>query len=253
MKRAPHLARMTFIIHNLEHPQLWKEIRRWIHNFLVPLSQWQTERFQPRRDLFQIRQDGNNVCRLFIVVSKLYMSEVAKSGNVKTAGVRTGKGGEVRESVRIEGAKGETVGDKETGDGGDRVEKGDEGIDEAGAGRVDICRPSVLCGHAHGELCDGREGVLCASGVEVRGGLGRPIDVEDADGGDRRETEGVPETGGGVVHFVADVPEGKACDGGGREDIESCEVLGLGGEKTVVEKETFEEWERLDEVVDERR
>lgn len=181
------------------------------------------------------------------------MSEVAISGDVKTASVRTGKGREVRECVRVERAERETVGDKKAGDSGDRVEKQNEGIDEAGAGRGNVCRPSVLCGHAHGELCNGWEGILCTSSIEERGGLGGPIDVEDADGRDRRKSEGIPEAGSWVVHFVADVPQRKACDGGRREDIESCEVLGFGREKTVVEEETFKERERLDEVVDEWR
>ena len=56
------------------------------------------------------------------------MSEVAISGDVKTASVRAGKGREVRECVRLERAKREAVGDKEAVDGGNRVEKRDERI-----------------------------------------------------------------------------------------------------------------------------
>ena len=38
-ERTAYLARMSFVVQNLELSQLWKEIRCRIHNLFVPLSQ----------------------------------------------------------------------------------------------------------------------------------------------------------------------------------------------------------------------
>ena len=56
--------------------------------------------------------------------------------------------------MRVESAKWESVGDGEALYGGDCVEKDDEWVNKPGAGRVEVCRPSILGRHADGEICD---------------------------------------------------------------------------------------------------